>query len=652
VDLATGVVLAETTLPGPLADLAPAGDHLCARTAERLFVLALADGDLAVRGSVLRTGRINQRLFAGGGLAWSVHTFGYDTFDVSDPAQPRLLTAGETTQFGWRQLVANGSGLGLAAVGPSSSENAQRDLSLYDLSDPQKNDVFLTQFVTPGIARAVALFNGLACVADDTAGLQVVNYLAYDSKGVPPTITIATSAVEGRVAEGASLRVSANARDDVQVRHVEFYVDGVRIASDGNFPFEHRFTTPARTPIKRSLTVRARAVDTGGNFTTSPELTLILGPDVTPPRITTVTPLGGARVVSRVAGYFNEAMNPATLNANSFHLLAAGADGVFDTADDVPVTGQSVAYRAESRGVFLDLAAPLPDGLYRAVVTSAAADLSGNRLGADFGWQFRVADAVFWARRTDGEWNEPINWSTGAVPGPADAVFIESIPGDLLVTHATGTSAIKSLVVGERLTVANSTLQVAGVIELREPLALSNATLKGGTVKQSGAKLLFAANNASTLDGVTVEGDLELTINTRAVIRKGLALAGTVRLDNNGVITFAGDQTFNSGSIVFLGTSGALEIASGTTLTLGPAMVVRGNAGVIGGGAIGSRQLINQGLISADVAGGTLTISPPAFENTGVLRGDNGGTLRIISAQFTNTGTIEELNGGKVLINP
>ena len=35
-----------------------------------------------------------------------------------------------------------------------------------------------------------------------------------------------------------------NVDDDVQVRNVEFFVNGSRVASDGNFPFEHRFVTP------------------------------------------------------------------------------------------------------------------------------------------------------------------------------------------------------------------------------------------------------------------------------------------------------------------------------------------------------------------------------------------------------------------------
>ena len=151
-------------------------------------------------------GTPNFRLFVGGGIAYTVQRNGYDTFDLTDRARPVLLTTGDTTQVGWKQIVANGSGLGLAVVRPNFNDESKRDISLYELSDPHKNDVFLTQFTTPGIARAVALFDGLAYVADDAAGLEVINFVAYDAKGVPPTIRLAVNVPTNGGAEGCRRR--------------------------------------------------------------------------------------------------------------------------------------------------------------------------------------------------------------------------------------------------------------------------------------------------------------------------------------------------------------------------------------------------------------------------------------------------------------
>ena len=48
----------------------------------------------------------------------------------------------------------------------------------------------ITQIETPGVAAAISLYNGLAYVADSEAGLQMINYLALDSQGQPPTIDL------------------------------------------------------------------------------------------------------------------------------------------------------------------------------------------------------------------------------------------------------------------------------------------------------------------------------------------------------------------------------------------------------------------------------------------------------------------------------
>jgi hypothetical protein len=206
------------------------------------------------------------------------------------------------------------------------------------------------------------------------------------------------------------------------------------------------------------------------------------------------------------------------------------------------------------------------------------------------------------------------------------------------------------------MAIIGGTMQVSNVIELRQPLTLNGGTLKGGTVTQNGeARLFFAANAANTLDGVNVEGDLVLTnTGARTLIRNGLSLTGSVMLDNGGIISFVGNQTFATGSIVFAGNSGSLGIANGTTLTLGPAMVVRGKTGLIGASVftMAPGNLINQGLISADVAGGTLTLNPTQFDNTGTVETRNGGSMTILlsGGGWRNAGVIDA-GGGTLTLN-
>jgi hypothetical protein len=193
------------------------------------------------------------RVFAGGGIAYVSHLTGFNTIDLSSPQSPVLIAAATGANFGWGQLVANGSGLGLAA-------DFARDASLYDISDPTNTTQLLTSFTTPGQAVGVGIYNGIGYVADGYSGLQIVNYLAADIKGVPPQIRLESNVVlagtGGTAEEGKLMRLSARVIDDVQVRDVEFFVDDVRVARDGNFPFEHRFLTP-RLAERPFFTVKA-----------------------------------------------------------------------------------------------------------------------------------------------------------------------------------------------------------------------------------------------------------------------------------------------------------------------------------------------------------------------------------------------------------
>ena len=120
------------------------------------------------------------------------------------------------------------------------------------------------------------------------------------------------------------MRLTALVTDDVQVRNVEFYVDGVKAATDGNFPFEHRFTTPLRS-VQSSFTARAKATDTGGNSTWSDLLTFNLTPDATPPRVTHTSPSDRAIVpagsVAGISVTFSEPFKSDTLSIATLRLF-------------------------------------------------------------------------------------------------------------------------------------------------------------------------------------------------------------------------------------------------------------------------------------------------------------------------------------------
>ena len=178
----------------------------------------------------------------------------------------------------------------------------------------------------------------------------------------------------------------------MQVRNVEFFVNGIRIATDGNFPFEARFVTPLLGSGNTSFTVKAKATDTGGNVKWTDETTVNLVPDATPPKLKHTFPTAGAIVGSAdtLVGYFSEPLDSTTISAASFTLINAGADLALDFPDDVTISGGTFTWRAELNAAFFNFAANLPAGLYKATVKAPIADLAHNPMTEPASWQFWI----------------------------------------------------------------------------------------------------------------------------------------------------------------------------------------------------------------------------------------------------------------------
>ena len=132
---------------------------------------------------------------------------------------------------------------------------------------------------------------GIASIAGGSSGLQVANYLSFDSAGVPPSVTIDASLADGdpespgiQVFEGRTLPIELSVFDDVQIRNVELLVNGVVVRNDVSFPFDVTSIVP-RLPdgaTSDSLTLQVRATDTGGNRGFSDRVTVELVEDTVP----------------------------------------------------------------------------------------------------------------------------------------------------------------------------------------------------------------------------------------------------------------------------------------------------------------------------------------------------------------------------------
>lgn len=444
VDMLTGALLQRTFSPGgQIHDMTVAGETLYILQTGKVSALRLDVPVLAVSGSAAAPGATGAggrrlRIFAGGGSLYSTWRGGWNIFDVAaNPNAPVHVQQVITSQQGWKHIVANGSGLGLAAVGINSTNDGPHHVDLYDVGANGRGSTYLTTIESPGLAAAVASYNGFAFVADSSRGLTVINYRAFDTLGQPPAVTLSGNFAlpSGPVGEGALTRLSATASDDVQVRNVEFYVDGALAVTDGSYPFEHRFIAPLITPEKTNIVVRAKATDTGGNVAWTPPYTLALVPDAVPPQVLAFSPPHAALAApaAQVLAVFSENMDTATLAAGGLTLTSAGPDNVIGNGDDVPVSGGTLSFREQSNTAFLTFPDVLAPGSYRLRAASPAADLAGNIIAAPAQADFRIYSNV--DADEDGlpdDWEPMLGTATGDNDSDNDGTLdgMEDFDGD------------------------------------------------------------------------------------------------------------------------------------------------------------------------------------------------------------------------------
>ncbi len=396
VDVVNGAVLDAVTLPSAVQDVSIAGDALYAMTDGVVHAFPLGPS-LTLANSVasprpIAPGIPRLRLFAATDTLYATHSKGFNVFDLTNPLLPTIVVAGNNPEFGWRQMVPNGSGLGFAAVDAAQALDGPQDVARYDLGNRAVTTARQLTFPTPGQAYAVAISNGYGLVADGTAGLQVVNYIAADTGTNAPTIALVTNQPPGTAQEAQLYRVTASVADDVQVRAVEFFIDGSLVLRDVAFPFEYRRVTPLRSE-RTSFTLQARAIDTGGNATETAVVTIQITPDVMGPAVVGRTPRDGAQVdigLTGVSATFDEPIAPGSATTSTVRLFRAGPDGLAGTPDDVAIAASGVSVTGGGRVAVLSIAAQLTPDLYRVVVGPGISDLTGNATAATDAWTFRV----------------------------------------------------------------------------------------------------------------------------------------------------------------------------------------------------------------------------------------------------------------------
>jgi hypothetical protein len=378
VDLLSGKVLQTLTLPGSgtVTGMARDGTMLYAFVSGSDTFVTIdisTQGAAVVRGqTTISIASFDVGVFAANGIAWLAGS-GLRSVDVSDPTQPKLIH-GADFFFNNRRVALNGSGLAITAP------DGNQYIEVYDASNPNVTANRLLQIPLSGPARDVAISRGIAYVGEGNR-IEVVNYLPFDTKGVPPTATLSTSAADVdvvtpglQVLEGTTLPLQVNVADDVQVRDVALLVNGQVVQDVVSYPFNLSAIAPNIAAGSTTFTLQVRATDTGGNVGLSNVLTIGLVSDTSPPTISSFNPASGTSSVEglqTVSVRFSKPLAAATVTTANFLL----ADNLGRT-----ITPSNLQLLNDGRLVQLSYA-PLVAGTYTLTINGpAVTDRVGNPL--------------------------------------------------------------------------------------------------------------------------------------------------------------------------------------------------------------------------------------------------------------------------------
>lgn len=249
---------------------------------------------------------------------------GLTVIDLANPGQPRVAGTVDTgdpfdVEVRGRTAYVADQGLGFTVVdladldapsivasAPSDTGGLLEDVALAD-NLAFGADVFFVNGIpilaidgsAPPVPRAIIDFsrfgdeNGSGIAVDGqfaylTAGFSIGEeqpsgggrlYIGRyrevtDDAGIAPQVSFVFPPAEA--VEGSEITVEAAATDDVLVAAVDFYADGVRVASDSTPPYEARLRVPEGAT---ELTLGARATDFGGNEGVAEDVVVQVIPD-------------------------------------------------------------------------------------------------------------------------------------------------------------------------------------------------------------------------------------------------------------------------------------------------------------------------------------------------------------------------------------
>ncbi len=180
---------------------------------------------------------------------------------------------------------------------------------------------------------------------------------------------------------------------------------------------------------------------------------------------------------------------------------------------------------------------------------------------------------------------------------------------------------------------------------------LLGGTIVGGVVNFANGQSLVTTSSGGTLNNVTMNQDLVLEATSANVIIQGTTTFAAARMSGNATYLYlAPGFVLNTLISIEGATVGGRNIVmaygGAGTITVGASGVIRvaaGSGGDLSMSNSSAATLVNNGLISSEATGRTLTLSNSVFTNNGTAQA-TAGVLALSAANWTSSGTISASN--------
>ncbi len=479
-----------------------------------------------------------------------------------------------------------------------------------------------------------------AAVITDRAG----NALGSDDLTIQfsltPRATVTSTAADAdpatpgvQILEGSQVPLHVTVDASVAVQTIQILANGAVVTTGYSAPADFTIMAPHITPDVQTLVVQAQVTDTRGFITLSSLIEFDLLRNVVPFGVAGSTPAdrGVGINAQSITVTFTQDLDPSQTDTSGITLLDLGPDHQVGGGDDTVVPLDSVQTTGDQL-IILAQQALVQDKYQLMIDPSAVADLSGDRLAAAYSIIFANyvvgPNTDVWIASTSGDWNNPSNWSSGAIPLPADDVIIDPLDAPVTVTHSAGTHSINSLNSTQAFVLSGGSLTVtAGASVVNNSFTATT----GGSLIVQGVGASFAAAGAAAIDGANLT------------------------LSDGGAMSLPAGTTLKNGSLTIDNTAAgfsSLVDLTGSTVTLR------------NGGTADLHNVAKIDGASLFVSGGVTLALPGVLGYTGssstssTMKADGAGSLIDLSSITSFAGptangalTVEAVNGSQVSLS-